>query len=317
VQSVLENTSQTPFIEIKETGDRVARELATERQGVLRAGRWASRVLLVLGGVVAGSATAWIMSGASASADSSLPDTSIPVVSDAISTVGLPVVTKEASCEQKSTAWSVPPAALPEPFADVPVIHVARCTFGVAERIVTKSRDAGQVVKNSLTPSAQAPDVGKRVWNLLNSGGEEPLVQVLGLPAKQETSLPASGLEAVYPATTEVPAVAEGPSAQRAESVAVVSVPAVTTLARHDQVDLPAPSAPAGLPIAPLPAPPVPGGSAPGAPGSAPGGHFDGQAFGVPVWFSAAFDNAKANLVHVGLRRMPLTPGSQPGVAPD
>jgi hypothetical protein len=290
----------------------VAHELATEWQGVSRAGHWASRVLLVLGGVVAGTATAWMISGASASADSALPDTSIPLVSDTASTVGLPVIAEEASCEQDATAWSVPPVALPEPVAGSPVVRVAHCTLGVAGHIIAKSRTAGQVVTDSLTRSGKAPDLGEKVWNLLSSGAEERLGQFLGLPANQETSHQFSGSDAVYPVATEVPAVAEALPAKHVESVAVVSAPAATTMAHHGRVDLPAPFAPTGLPSAPLPAP-----AAPGAPGSAPGGHFDGPAFGVSPWFPAAIDNAKTCIAHVGLRCMPLIPGSQPGVAPD
>jgi hypothetical protein len=312
VESFFETISRSPLTEIREIGDRVAHELATEWQGVSRAGHWASRVLLVLGGVVAGTATAWMISGASASADSAVPDTGIPPVSDTASTAGLPVITEEASCEQEATAWSVPPVALPEPVAGSPVVRVVRCTLGVAGRVIAKSRTAEQVVKDSLTRSGKAPDLGKKVWNLLHSDGEERLVQFLGLPSDQETGQQISGSDAVYPVTTEVPAIAEALPVQHVESVAVVSAPAVTTLVHHDQVDLPATFAPAELPSAPLPVPAVPG-----TPGPASGAHFDGPAFSVPVWFSAAFDNAKTCIVHVGLRCMPLTPGSQPGVAPD
>ncbi|EME56642.1 hypothetical protein [Amycolatopsis decaplanina] len=98
-----------------------------ERRGAARFGRLASRALFVLGGAIAGSAAAWAVSGASASADVvpsapviSTPGTSVTPVTDATA-AGLTDVSRGASkfagdvagamCgddHQEATTWSMP-----------------------------------------------------------------------------------------------------------------------------------------------------------------------------------------------------------------
>jgi hypothetical protein len=98
-----------------------------EGRGAARFGRLASRALFVLGGAVAGSAAAWVVSGASASADVvpaapviSTPETSVTPVTDSTA-AGLTDVSRGTSkfagdvagamCgnrHQEATTWSMP-----------------------------------------------------------------------------------------------------------------------------------------------------------------------------------------------------------------
>jgi hypothetical protein len=357
----------------------VAHDSAAERQGVVRPVRWLSRALLVLGGVAAGTAAAWAVSGASASADSMEAPTagetaSITPVTDATA-AGLRDATHAAAqfagdtsgvaaaawhgavCQQDATSWSIPssesglrPTApgcsardkiggplrehrahrvideevshrvhgAVSDLADNAVIHPVERTLGAVEHIATKPEDAPQVIKDSLAPS---PDLGKKVWDLLNqgeTGGLLPLPTLPLIPAEPGTGpeipeIPQNLGDAVdnaKPAIVELPGAAE---AQRASRLAGDAAGTTKNSSLHsDKGDFPTPFAPAGLPVAPLSAPTVPG-----APGSAPGGHFEGPAYGVPAWYAAVHNNAKAGTLRAGARYMPLTPGSQPGVTPD
>ena len=88
----------------------MANAAAGERRGARRFGRLVTRTLFVLGGAVAGSAAAWLVSDAVASADTidsvnpaPLADTSLgDMVGD---TSGL---AQDVSCQQDATAWSEP-----------------------------------------------------------------------------------------------------------------------------------------------------------------------------------------------------------------
>lgn len=255
----------------------------------------------------------------------------------------------DASCQQDATSWTLPAGCsgrdeiggpprehgthqvidqdvsdgvqgVVGELADNAAIHPVERTLGAVEHIATKPQDAPQVIQDSLTPS---PELGKKVWDLLNqngSGGLLPLPALPIFPVQPGTSpeVPQELREAVDnagPANVELPGVAEAQRASRlaSESAALSQNTLSQNTSLHsDQGGFPTPSAPAGLPIAPLSAPTVPG-----APGSAPGGHFEGPAYGVPAWYAAAHNNAKAGTLRVGVRYMPLTPGSQPGVTPD
>ncbi|KZB84937.1 hypothetical protein [Amycolatopsis regifaucium] len=105
----------------------MANAAKNEGRGAARFGRLASRTLFVLGGAVAGSAAAWVVSGASASADVvpsapviSTPGTSVTPVTDATA-AGLTDVSRGTSkfagdvagamCgnrHQEATTWSMP-----------------------------------------------------------------------------------------------------------------------------------------------------------------------------------------------------------------
>ncbi|WP_414943466.1 hypothetical protein [Amycolatopsis sp. cmx-11-32] len=118
----------------------MANAAKNEGRGAARFGRLASRALFVLGGAVAGSAAACVVSGASASADVvpsapvlSTPGTSVTPVTD-VTAAGLTDVSRGASgftgdvagagkaamCggrHQEATAWSLPDDVKPVPAA--------------------------------------------------------------------------------------------------------------------------------------------------------------------------------------------------------
>jgi hypothetical protein len=359
----------------------VAQEPATERQGVVRPGRWASRALLVLGGVAAGTAAAWAVSTATASAAATEgPATGIAAtitrVTDATGaslregTHGVAQFVGDASgaasaawhdaaCQQEATSWSLRSneSGKPRPvsagcgardqiggpvrqhgthrainkdvsdrvtksggdLADSAVIHPVGRTLGAVEHIAQKPQHAWQVLEDTLMPSADGQDFGKTVWDLLSQGGKGSLVPLLAVPASPvENGVTPWAPDGVHdgapnagPSAVELPGDAEAQLASRLARSADVTGSNSRSTRHGGQDDFSTPFWPGGVPIAPLSAP------VSGAPTSAPGGHFDGPTFGVPAWFSAAHDNAKAGTVRAGVRYMPLTPGSQPGVTPD
>jgi hypothetical protein len=353
----------------------VAHESATERRGVVHARRWATRALLVIGGVAAGTAAAWAISGASASAapvvsteavagagvtpvtDAAVTDVTrgaSHVVGEAIGTAS--ASRREAVCPQDAASWSNPSSqseltqsvsaqcaqgareqiggplrehsahrSIDQNVADRvsdtvdgiahdSVIQPAQRTLGAVEHIARKPHEAGQVIKASLAASPDARDLGRNVLDL-QSNGNGGLIQLPFLSGKHGVG-PATpdavhGGAAQAAAAVKAPAIAEAQLASRAERAADMARTTVKNSPHGNQGDLPTPFAPVGLPLAPLTAPTVPGG------GSAPGGHLDGPTFGIHAWSLASRDNAKAGSVLAGVRYMPLTPGSQPGVTPD
>ncbi|WP_410647360.1 hypothetical protein [Amycolatopsis sp. cmx-4-54] len=331
-----------------------------EGRGAARFGRLASRALFVLGGAVAGSAAAWAVSGASASADVapvvSAPETSVTPVTDATA-AGLTDASHGASkfagdvagamcgdSQQDATTWSMPGdkgsvsakrhcgdiradrhevstrvSAAVTDFTDDSVVTPVKRTLGAAEHIVRKPQDTRQVLDETFTPSPEARDFGRKVWQLLDSRGHGDLVPGLpvgGTPVNPDSSLDTIGAgdqvtDFAQLATTQFPAAVE----------TVLPMPAlVQQHGAFDQVedtpardghrgDFPRPITPAPLPVAPS-IPTVPG-------GSAPGGHLDGLTHGVPAWVVAAVERSLTGYSLAGTRYMPLTPGSQPGVTPD
>jgi hypothetical protein len=340
----------------------------TERQGVVRPVRWASRLLLVLGGVAAGTAAAWAVSGATASAapsDDAVSDATATVtpVTDATAanlrgiTRGTAELVGDASgaasaaasnaaCQQGATSWSLPASESKRPaapagcrehgthrvidrdvsdrvsnavgnFADNAVVAPVERTLGAVEHVANKPEDAPKVIEDSLKPSDNA-DFGKDLWDLLHKNDGEGLLQLPGLPGfpvgdgvlpETPEVVPDAATPLTGPATIELPGAAEAAASRLARSAGLAETNN-TSLHSDDRGDFPAPFAPIGMPFAPLSAPTVPG-------GSAPGGHLDGPAYGVPVWSSATYYDAKTGTLRVGVRYMPLTPGSQPGVTPD
>lgn len=332
----------------------MAHDPMTERQGAARLVRWASRALLVVSGVAAGTAAAWAVSSASASAapieEPAAP--SITPITDATAS-NLRDVTRgtaeligntsgaasaamtNAACQQEATSWSLPAGESErtagcrehgthrvidrevsekvrdavDNFADKAVVAPVERTLGAVEHIVVKPEDAPKVIEDSL----------KALDKNNGEGGLLHLPALPGLPgspvehgvlpetpeAVRDAATPLTG-----PATIELPGAAEAAASRLARSAGLAETTNQTSLNSDDQGDFPAPFAPIGMPIAPLSAPTVPG-------GSAPGGHLDGPAYGVPAWSSAGYYDAKTGTLRVGVRHMPLTPGSQPGVTPD
>jgi hypothetical protein len=293
----------------------VAQVPATERLGVGRPGRWASRALLVLGGVAVGTAAAWAVSTATAaSSEKSATGATVTVtpVADATGAIlrerthGVAQFIGDAGGDVADRATKL------DDLANSAVIHPVERPLGAAQ-------DARRVL-NSLALSADGPDFGKKVWDLLSRHGRDNLIPLHPVPhSPVENGATPEASDAVYgavpnagPAAGELRGAAEVPLASRLARGADVARSHNRTTWHSGQGDFSTPFRPAGVPTAPLPASAVPG-----APGFAPGGHFDGPTSGVAVWFSAAHDNAKGGTVRSCRRYMPLTPGAQPGVTPD
>ncbi|OLZ59951.1 hypothetical protein [Amycolatopsis keratiniphila] len=324
-----------------------------ERRGAVRFGRLASRALFVLGGAVAGSAAAWALSGASASADVapvvSAPETSVTPVTDATA-AGLTDVSGGASkfagdvagamcgeAHQDATTWSMPGENASAPAkhhcgdlrADQHEVstRVSDAVTDFADRSVVTpvKRTLGAVEHIVRKPQDTrqvldetfAPTPG--VWELLDRNGHGDLVPEL--PVGESPVDPDSPLDTIG-AGEQVTDFAQLATTQfPASAETVLPMPAfVQSHDAFDQVeDVPSRDDHRGdlpRPITPAPLPAAP--SFPTVPGgSAPGGHLDGLTHGVPAWVAAAVERSLTGYALAGTRYMPLTPGSQPGVTPD
>jgi hypothetical protein len=320
----------------------VANTATNEGQGAKRVGRLVSRALLVFGGAVAGTAAAWLVSGAAASADTVEVGTA-PVTEAADGSLAdadhgaahFAGDLTDATCHQDVTSWSEPQAgttARPcgrtfhhkvsdrvgdsvSDLAGDAVLSPAERTLGTVEHIARKPEDTRQVVEQAITPEP-AKDFGRQVWQLLDPAGHGDLLP--GLPglasAGQEPSAAGSGQQAGTAAVTPV----ELPAALRADALAMPTglqhddVTGAAGRSRDGHRDLPSPLTPAQLPVAPV-VPTAPGGT---TTSGGPGGHLDG--FNVCASRTTeAIDTAFAAMSRVGLRRSLRSPGKQPGVTPD
>ncbi|WP_410637667.1 hypothetical protein [Amycolatopsis sp. lyj-346] len=327
----------------------MATTATNEGQSAKRAVRLVSRALLVLGGAMAGTAAAWLVSDASASADTVQVGTaSVTPVTDATS-AGIGDANRgtghfagevaggaaEVACHQDATTWSEPQAPRPcgrtdagtagrkaselvgdsvTDLADEAVLNPAQRTLGAFEHIARKPEDTRQVIEETIAPKP-ATDFGRQVWQLLDPAGHGNLVPLPGLPGLDpvEAAPVTSGAGEV--AGTPAVSTVELPAALRA----ALAMPAgwqhddgtgAAGRSRDGHRDLPSPLTPAQLPAAPA-VPTAPGGT------TAPGGHLDGFNFGVPFWTTEAVDTAVAAMSRAGLRHSMRTPGEQPGVTPD
>lgn len=326
----------------------MANTAANEGQGAKRVGRLVSRALLVLGGAMAGTAAAWLVSGATASADTVEvgPASVIPVTTAADGSLGdanhgathFTGDLAGATCHQDATTWSEPQTvALPRrcvrtdaatleheasqhvsdsvtDLADDAVLSPAQRTVDAVEHIVRKPQDTRQVIEETIAP-APAKDFGRQVWQLLDPAGHGDLVPLPGVPGLASVEPKPANSGALETAGTPAVSTVELPAALRA----ALATPAggqyddVTDAAGHSRNghrDLPSPLTPEQLPAAPA-VPTAPGGT------TAPGGHLDGFNFGVPFWTTEAVDTAVAAMSRAGLRHSLRTPGEQPGVTPD
>ncbi|MBE1580773.1 hypothetical protein ACFORH_26650 [Amycolatopsis roodepoortensis] len=328
-----------------------------EGRGATRFGRLASRALFVLGGAVAGSAAAWAVSGASASADIapvvSAPETSVTPVTDATA-AGLTDVSHGASkfagdvagamcgeSQQDATTWSMPgeneSGAKKHHCGDLRAdrhevstrVSDAVTDFADNSVVTPVKRTLGAVEHIVRKPQdtrqvldetiAPSPDFGRKVWDLLDPNGHGDLVPEL--PVGETPVNPGSPLDTVG-AGEQVTDFAQLATTQFPASFETV-LPMPALVQQHgafDQVeDAPARDGHRG--DLPRPITPAPLPAAPSFPtvpgGSAPGGHLDGLTHGVPAWVAAAVERSLTGYALAGTRYMPLTPGSQPGVTPD
>jgi hypothetical protein len=313
----------------------VANTATNEGQGVKRAGRLVSRALLVLGGAVAGTAAAWLVSATTASADTvEVGTSSVAPVSEATAgdlgdvNHGVSGFSGDvAGSPQAVTTWSEPQSSrvleheaserVSDSVSDLvgdAVVSPAERTLVAFEHIARKPADTRQVIEETIAPEP-AKDFGHQVWQLLDPAQHGDLVPLPSLPGvapvEQEPVTTGVGQTTDTVAITTV----QLPAALRA----ALAMPTgfqnddgtgAAGQSRDGHRDLPSPLTPAQLPVAPS-VPTAPGGS------SAPGGHLDGLNFGVPSWVSAAVSDAAASAYRGGLRHTPRTPGSQPGVTPD
>ncbi|SFW53975.1 hypothetical protein [Amycolatopsis australiensis] len=316
----------------------MAKTATNEGQGAKRAGRLVSRALLVFGGAVAGTAAAWLISGATASADTvEVGTSSVTPVTDA--TVGglgdvnhgvsdLADTIDEANCHQDATTWSEPQHCVRiaghevsgqvtesvADFTDDAVLGPAHRTLGAVEHIVRKPEDTRQVIEETVTP-APTQDFGHRVWQLLDPAGRGDLVPLPelpgGAPAEQAPVTAGAGQAAgpIAVSTVELPSDVQAALAME-KNAHLGDGTGAAGHSRDGHRDLPSPLTPAQLPVAPA-VPAAPGGT------TAPGGHLDGLNFGVPFWTTEAVDSAVAAMTRAGLRHTARTPGEQPGVTPD
>ncbi|GAB3574036.1 hypothetical protein GCM10027445_34290 [Amycolatopsis endophytica] len=311
---------------------------AAMSRGTASAVRWLVRALLVLAGAVLGTAAAWLLGDATASATQLAPapvetpqdgDVATPItdrvigatddltwgasdlVGNATATVleyGMdggpadPARGQTAAADMRQTVHS---------FTRDAVLRPVERTLGTAEHIGRKPQDAPQVIRQALTPPQTVPAIQK-VWDILRPSGKG----LIKLPALGDE---ADGQVAAPPAPQTPPvAVADavmGPVAKAVPQTAQRGHHEVTSHngdgAQHDGAQrdefpyppLRGPLAPAGVPL-------VPG-------GAAAGGHIDGLLFGVPAGGPAVRGSDDRTAVRFAFRHTPVQPGEQPGVTPD
>ena len=289
---------------------------ANEGQGATRSRRLVTRALFVLGGALAGTAAAWLVSSATASADTvEVGSSSVAPVTEATAgdlgdvSNGVSGFSGDAvDSPQAATTWSEPRVS--DPVSDLTedaVVSPVRRTLGAFEHIARKPQDTRQVLEQAI-----APEPAHQVWQLLDPAGHGDLVPLPGLaPVEQEPVTTGIGqaTDTVAVTTVELPAAVRAALAMAKDSHIEDGTGAAGE-SRNGHRDLPSPLTPVQLPAAPS-VPTAPGGT------TAPGGHLDGLNFGVPFWTTEAVDTAVAAMSRAGLRQTARTPGEQPGVTPD
>ncbi|WP_236790365.1 hypothetical protein [Amycolatopsis sp. GM8] len=308
------------------------------QRGPAHAGRWLARVLLVVGGAVAGTAAAWAISTASASADT-VPATGQDAIvqqddqatpaTDAVlgasddvllGTAQLAGDTAGAAVRLGGDAPSADSVARSQQaandvtgavreFTGNAVLQPAHRILGSAEQITRKPQDAPRVIGQALTPPAD-------FWNFLRPSGQT-LIQLPTLSGLSSTHAGGQHTSVAPPVVTPqadpLPAGPVGPATvamPQGHPAAHFDVRDEAGQRQHgDQPDR-FPFAPVRSPLAPSGVPFTPG-------GSATGGHIDGPLLGVPANALTVADAHGLRAVRFGIRHTPVQPGSQPGVTPD
>lgn len=257
----------------------MADHATNEGQGAKRAGRLVSRALLVLGGAVAGTAAAWLVSGATASADTVEVGTAsvTPVTEAATGSIGdvkdgasdAASDVSAASCQQDATTWSQPCARVlghevsdrvsdsVSDFAEDAVVSPAHRTLGAVEHIVRKPQDTREVLEQTFTP-----EPAHDVLQLLDPAGHGDLVPLPGLaPVEQEPVTTGLGqaTDPVAVSTVQLPAALRAALAMPTGFQYDDGTGAAGE-SRDSHRDLPSPLTPVQLPVAPS-VPTAPGGT--------------------------------------------------------
>lgn len=313
---------------------------AANRRGTARAARWFSRALLVVGGAVAGTAAAWAIGTASASAetvatppadsaqqnDSAQQDVAgeqLTPFTDAVMGTSDDVVAGASNLAGDVAGTAVRMGTgqfrtgverdqhvsdAVHDFTRTAVLHPAQRLLGSAEHVARKPQDAPQVIGQALTPP-------QAVLDLLHHNGGKSLVDLPQLPEKHdgESHTPATGAPAA-PVAAPAPAAPMGPFAVALSSKHSGFEHAGLRSAQHGKDDHAnrdqSPFAPARSPWAPAGFPVIPS-------GSTSGGHLDGSVLGVPTHALTVVDTQRLRALRFGIRHTSVEPGTQPGVTPD
>ncbi|NKQ53257.1 hypothetical protein HFP15_10215 [Amycolatopsis sp. K13G38] len=309
--------------------------------------RWLVRALFVIAGALAGTAAAWAISTATASADTAFPaqpqqeqDQAAPAgdqltpTTDAImgtsddlvlgasnlagdtSAAAVRVATSGFSADSadqrhQQVAGDVSDAV--HEFANTAVLSPAQRVLGTAEHISRQPQDAPRVIGNALTPPQD-------FLNFLRPACGDKLLKLPALPGTHNGTTdqhqPADLAHADAPSTAAAPAPA-GPLGPFTDAVQAQHADAKygdwqRDRDKHLRGDESGqlPYSPNRGPIAPAGLPLVPG-------GAATGGHVDGPLLGVPAGALTLVDTHGERAVRFGVRHTPVQPGAQPGVTPD
>ncbi|MDQ0378258.1 hypothetical protein [Amycolatopsis thermophila] len=299
--------------------------------------RWLVRALLVIAGAVLGTAAAWLIGDATASAaqlapapadvqtgdDDATPFTDrVVAASDDLTWGASDLVGNATATALKYGMAGGPadPARGEEAAADMrqtvhsftrdAVLHPVERTLGTAEHISRKPQDAPQVIGQALAPQQGVTGI-KKVWEFLHPSGKS-LIKLPGLTgdsADQPAALPAPQAPPV--ALAVVGPVAKATAGGVRHDAAGVSPSGKGGDSRHGDQHGGSPYSPLHGPLAPVGVPALPGGA------TTTGGHIDGLLFGVPAGGPAVRGTDDRTAVRFAFRHTPVQPGEQPGVTPD
>jgi len=314
---------------------------AAEQRGI-SALRWLVRALFVIGSALAGTAIAWAISSATASAATAHPaltpegtqattagdeltpvtDATMAASDDVVLGASDLVGDTSAAAVRVATGERTPDAARDQQvagtvsdavhhFTGTAALNPVQRILGSAEHISRQPQDAPRVIGDALAPSQ----------DFLKFLHPAAATTLLKLP---EVSGPHSAgtLDQRVPVVTSspeqaAPVVAQpmGPFAAVLPASQHTTVPDANrhvTSDRHSTGDHSGrfPYSPTRAPLSPAGLPFVPG-------GSAAGGHLDGPLLGVPAGPLTLVDTHGERAVRFGTGHTPVEPGEQPGVTPD
>lgn len=288
--------------------------------------RWCARAAVVLGGVVAGSAAAWLLSTAGASADTAedpvreaaqqLRDAAGKTVHDTHETVDR--VTGQLRTGDEPQAGQPEPKPYPDD-RDDPARNPLGSDADTAENALVTLDDLSAALGDLLggdfqppqPPNAEPPacapefqDFCERVADWFRPGSDD-LVPTLPVGPGPDAGhgLPSTLPGGVHADTIDPGAVA-GVAAQATE--ATVDVAGVSPrLDQYHESGIPGPDSPLGLPALTVP-----------GTGSVAAGHADGAPMAITAASAASAASGALAAPH-GALGAPRIPGGQPGVTPD